>query len=240
MNILKIDGTALTGIYVDASQSFNKPEKNVSTFAIPGRNGDLIIDEGTFKNVLITYPCYIPGSFESTFATLVNKLGALEGYHKIECSNDSAHFRMGRAIIPQAPAVKRLNKDGWFNLSFDCKPQRFLNSGLTGVTFSAAGTISNPTKFPSRPTIHVGRLLPDATIGDTIIAQTTRASGGISIIDSERMECYESGGGSLNDKFSFNPNEFPVLKPGSNTVDSTLISGADTNHIIIYPNWWEL
>ena len=75
MNTLKIAGTTLANIYVDGSLSYNKPLKNVELFSVPGRSGDLAVDYGTFQNVLITYPVYIRGSFDTNFATLVNTLG---------------------------------------------------------------------------------------------------------------------------------------------------------------------
>lgn len=129
MNILKINGQALEGIYVDAAISFNKPAKRVSTYSVPGRNGDLVIDEGTFDNVLITYPVFEKNTFPAEFDEIVNKLAALEGYQRIECSNDPQHYRLGRFVVPQNPTAKRLNRDGYYQLSFDCKPQRWLLSG---------------------------------------------------------------------------------------------------------------
>lgn len=129
MNILKINGQALEGIYVDAAISFNKPAKRVSTYSVPGRNGDLVIDEGTFDNVLITYPVFEKSTFPTEFDEIVNKLAALEGYQRIECSNDPQHYRLGRFVVPQNPTAKRLNRDGYWQLSFDCKPQRWLLSG---------------------------------------------------------------------------------------------------------------
>lgn len=129
MNILKINGQALEGIYVDAAISFNKPAKRVSTYSVPGRNGDLVIDEGTFDNVLITYPVFEKSTFPTKFDEIVNYLASLEGYQKIECSNDPQHYRLGRFVVPQNPTAKRLNRDGYWQLSFDCKPQRWLLSG---------------------------------------------------------------------------------------------------------------
>ena len=129
MNTLKINGTTLTGIYVDAAVSFNKPAKRVSEYSIPGRNGNLVIDEGTFDNVLISYPVYEKNTFPTEFDNLVNWLASLEGYQRIECSNDPQHYRLGRFVVPETPTAKRLNKDGYYTLVFDCKPQRYLLSG---------------------------------------------------------------------------------------------------------------
>jgi len=137
MNTLKINGTTLSGIYVDAAVSFNKPAKRVTRQNIPGRNGALIIDEGTFDNVLISYPVFEKNTFPAEFDAIVNWLASLEGYQRIECSNDPGHFRLGRFVVPEAPTAKRLNKDGYYTLTFDCKPQRWLTSGEEDTEITA-------------------------------------------------------------------------------------------------------
>lgn len=232
MNTLKINGTALTGIYVDASLSFNKPLKNVETFSVPGRSGDLVTDYGTFQNVLIPYPCFIRGNFNTAFDTLVNTLGAYVGYQKIECSNDTTHFRLGVPVIPEAPTAKLLNKDGYFNLVFNCKPQKFLTSGETATTYtSASSTVTNPTKFASKPLIRVTGTGSCTVNGVTI---TVTGSNPYVDIDCEAMECYY-GTTSVNSLVSFSGNDFPVLSPGSNAIVKNTVTS-----ITITPRWWEL
>lgn len=232
MNTLKIAGTTLSNIYVDGSLSYNKPLKNVELFSVPGRSGDLAVDYGTFQNVLITYPCYIRGSFDTNFATLVNTLGAYVGYQKIECSNDTTHYRLGVPIIPEAPTVKRIGKDGYFDLSFNCKPQRFLTSGDTTTTYtSASSTVNNPTKFDSRPIIRVNGTGTCTVNGVQI---TVTGSYAYVDIDCEAMECYY-GSSSANSLVSFSGNDFPVLSPGNNTITKGTVTSVG-----LTPRWWEL
>lgn len=232
MNTLAIDNIVLPGIWVDTSLSFNKPEKNVSTYSVPGRNGNLIVDSGTWKNVPITYPCYIKANFDTAFDALCNTLGALKGYHKIECSNDATHFRLGRAIVPLAPDAKQLNKKGFFDLSFDCKPQRFLTIGETVVIKNATGTIDNPTLFDAKPLLRVygnGKV----TVNGTEITLTNNT--GYTDIDCEAMTCFY-GTTSRNNDVTFSANDFPVLSPGSNT----LTFGTGITQLRITPRWFEL
>lgn len=233
MNTLTINSSALTGIYVDAALSFNKPAKRVETFSVPGRNGDLIIDEGTFDNVLITYPCYEPNTFPTYYDTAVNTLAALRGYLKIECSNDSTHFRRGRFIVPSDPVVKRVNKDGFFDLAFDCKPPRWLTSGETVTTLSASGTITNPSKFASQPLIRIygtGKV----TVSGTEITVASHNQSYVDV-DCEMMDCF-CGTTNMNSYVSFSTNDFPTLASGSNTI--TL--GTGITQVKITPRWWEL
>ena len=41
------------GIYLSGSGVFNAPERDVETISIPGRSGDLILDNGRFKNISV-------------------------------------------------------------------------------------------------------------------------------------------------------------------------------------------
>lgn len=235
MNTLSINGTTLQNIYVDASLSFNKPERVADVIAIPGRSGDLIIDGGKFNNVLITYPAYIKGNFASTWSSLINTLGQLKGYQRIVCSKDSSHFRLGRVIMPQTPNVVNGNQNGFFDLSFDCKPQRYLTTGEVIYTKTASGTVTNPTDFDAQPRLKIygtGKI----TVNGTQITVGSHGQDYV-IVDCEMMDCY-NGTTNLNAYVSFNKNDFPTLKPGSNTI--TFNSGTGVTSIDIIPRWWEL
>lgn len=230
MNTLSINGSALADIYVDASLSFNKPSKDVETFRVPGRSGALIIDNGTWDNLVITYPCFTKS--KATFEAVVNQLGAMQGYQKIECSSDSTHFRMGEPVIPQAPEVHFINQRFYFDLSFNCKPQRFLTSGETVTTKNASGSISNPTLFSSKPLL---RIYGNGTVTVNGTGITLTGNTGYTDVDCEAMECYY-GTTNRNGNVSFSTNDFPVLSPGNNT----LTFGSGITQLRITPRWWEL
>lgn len=240
MNTLKINGTTLPDIFVDASLSFNKPQKKVETIEIPGRNGALVIDDGTYENVIIKYPCYIHGDFETVFNDLLSFLAPLKGYLRIECSNDPDHFRQGRFIVPQTPVLQNINRFGRFDLAFDCKPQRWLISGEESVVFSANGAITNPTSFEAQPLLIIGKNIASSIVGDTSI--TIVGATADTAIDCDLMDCYLKGspGVGKNDIVSFSSNDFPKLMPGSNNISGTGLSPGAANSIEIVPRWWEL
>lgn len=230
-NTLSINGTALAGIYVDASISFNKPAKDLETFRIPGRNGALVIDNGTWDNVIIPYPCYTKNT--ATFESIINQLGALSGYQKIECSNDTDHFRMGVPIIPPTPTIRRRNTEAWFDLAFNCKPQRFLTSGETIVTKNASGSITNPTLYPSKPLLRIygtGAF----TINGTTITVGNHGQSYVDV-DCEMMDSFY-GATSLNQYITLSTNDYPTLAPGSNS----FTFGTGITQVRITPRWWEL
>lgn len=237
INTLKINGEELGGIYVDSSLSFNKPAKTVQTFTVPGRNGSLVIDEGIYENVVITFPAYFKEHQGVTFPVmwrrLINFLASLSGYQRIEWAWDPNHYRLGRVILPQAPNAVRLNKDGFFDLSFDCKPQRFLTVGEVSAAYTASGTLWNGTQYAAKPLIRVyGN--GTTTVGDTQIT-TANNSGNYIDIDCEMMDCYR-GATNMNASVTFTGTDFPTLEPG----EIQILLGTGITRLEITPRWWEL
>lgn len=247
MNTLKIAGINYPNIYVDSSLSYNKPEKNRELISIPGRSGDLVVDHGTWKNVPITYPCYAKDKAE--FDWLIYQLASIRGYAKIECTDDTDHFRMGVPIIPQAPTVKRGGKDFYFDLNFNCKPQRFLTTGAQATDYTANATIYNPKNETARPIIvayaagsfkieEVNNPHTEWTI--TVSSYPAGYLYGIAI-DCETMECYFPGpsitdiSASANQYVSISPNKYPYITYGGIRLKMGTMS-----KITIVPRWWEI
>ena len=245
LTVGNIDLTATYGLYVDSSMSYNKPKKNVETVNVPGRNGNLVVDYGTYQNITITYPCYIKGNFDTKFATMINKLSVLTGYQKITCSNDSGHYREGIFLTENAPTVKRLNKDGYFDLVFNCKPQRFDNWtwATDAVTLSTSPTekdqIGEQTAKPLLQVQGTGTIVfqtvdtygtPFRTITATI--DTTALTNPPLYIDCDSMECYTDTPliEAHNECVSFSPNVFPDIPSGYRTYVTA--SGLTTKKLV--------
>lgn len=237
INTLRINGEELSGIYIDSSLSFNKPAKSVNTFTVPGRSGALVIDEGTYENVTITYPAYFRATqgiaFPQAFKRLLDRLAPLSGYQRIEEARDPEHFRLGRVIIPQTPNVVRLNRNGFFDLAFDCKPQRYLTAGEVQADFTADSSIYNPTAYAARPLIRIyGN--GTTTVGNTQFTTANNADNYIDI-DCEMMDCYR-GAANMNASVTFTGTDFPALEPG----DNQILLGTGISRVEITPRWWEL
>ena len=47
------------GLRISGEGTYNRPERSFTEYDVPGRNGSVIIDDGNFKNIEITYPCYV-------------------------------------------------------------------------------------------------------------------------------------------------------------------------------------
>jgi len=244
-NSFTFDGiNSLTkGIFITGQAVFNAPARVVEMISVPGRNGEIAMDQGRFENIEVTYPagCFSESmeDFADKIAAFRNELASRYTYKRITDSYNPDEFRLGLYKSGLSVEALAYNDAGSFDVVFNCKPQRWLLSGEAKQTFTASGTITNPTVFGARPLLAVtgaGNL----TVGTqtmTLIARSDPAS--VLYIDCETQEAWEVIGAvmiSRNDYVQNAGDEFPVLLGGSNTV--TL--GTGITKVEITPRWWRI
>lgn len=220
LNTFSFNGvsSATHGIYVGGQNTYNAPQRDVTKVAIPGRNGDLIKDNGRWLNIEVPYNVVIMDNFQTTTDALKAWLLAPTGYARLEDTYHPDSFRMARYVGGTEFETSAWNKTGKGQIIFDCKPQRWLTSGETEITAVSGNNINNPTNFYSLPWIRItctgsGTL----TIGSYTVTVT-----GISTyvdIDCDLQDCYADTT-NLNDKVTL-AHGFPVLMPGNNLVSWT-------------------
>lgn len=143
------------GIYVSGEGTFNAPERDVELIEIPGRNGDFSLDKGRFKNITVTYPAFNYETNLTDFRTRLsdfrNALKSKLGYQRLEDTFHPDEYRMATFVdmIDVNPVM--YNTASTIELTFNCKPQRFLKSGETEQEITSGGTITNPTLFEASP-----------------------------------------------------------------------------------------
>lgn len=219
------------GIYVSGSGTFNAPELDVTTYEIPGKNGDLVISNGRYKNIEVVYPAFIRNNFRYNAARARAWLLSPQGYCRLSDDYHPYEFRIARFKGPIDFDMRFLNLGGECDLIFDCKPQRFLTSGEQEKVFLAANTLTNLTLFPAKPMITVyGTGSGTVTIGDTMVELS-----GISdyiTLDCDLQDAYK-GTENCNSKMT---GIFPTLEPGDNVVNFT----GNITGLKIIPRWWTL
>ena len=146
------------GVYITGQGVFNAPERNVEMIEIPGRNGAYALDKGNFNNIEVTYPAGIFADNATDFATAVSDLRNLlcskVGYVRLEDDYNPNEYRL--AIYKSGLEVSHdMLIAGEFDITFECKPQRYLTSGETAVAVASGGTLTNPTLFESHPQLRV-------------------------------------------------------------------------------------
>lgn len=147
------------GIYVSGEGTFNAPERDVELIEIPGRNGDFSLDKGRFKNITVTYPVFNYETNLTDFRTRLsdfrNALKSKIGYQRLEDTFHPDEYRMATFIDVFEVQPVMYNTASTIELTFNCKPQRFLKSGETEQEITSGGTITNPTLFESQPLLNV-------------------------------------------------------------------------------------
>lgn len=154
------DGTSSSayGVYLTGEGVFNAPVRAVEMIEIPGRNGNFALDQGRFENITVTYQAGMYDVNESNFAdkmsALRNWLCSKVGYCRLEDEYNANEYRM--AVYASGLEVSHdMLIAGEFEITFECKPQRWLTSGETETAVANNGTLSNPTSFESYPLLAV-------------------------------------------------------------------------------------
>lgn len=120
-------------IWLTGANTFQAPARDVEYVSVPGRNGDLIIDNGRWQNVELTYPANIAQDFDRNMELFRSAMGRKRGYQRLEDTYHPDEFRMAAFTEGIAPEMIPRNAGGDFNLTFNCKPQRFLKSGERAI-----------------------------------------------------------------------------------------------------------
>ena len=220
------------GVYISGSGAFNAPARDYEYIEVPGRSGDLVINNKRLRNIDLVYPAFITSSLSSNISGLESALLSQIGYQRLTDSYHTSEFRLATFEGPlDVTPIKKLSA-GEFEILFRCKPQRFLTSGESTTTLTSTGSISNPTLFDSKPQIVVTGYGELGVGGQTITISNQYTSV---TIDSDIGDCY-SGSDNANPYVTFSDDQFPVLKPGSNaiTLDATITK------VVITPRWWTL
>lgn len=146
------------GVYLTGEGVFNAPERAVEMLEIPGRNGKFALDQGRFENIEVTYKA---GMFDVTEANFASKIEAFRnwlcskvGYVRLSDDYNPNEYRM--AVYSKGVKVDHdFLIAGEFEITFNCKPQRWLTSGETAVSVASGGTLTNPTLFDASPLLEV-------------------------------------------------------------------------------------
>lgn len=224
------------GIEIESCPEYISPEKDYEIIHIPGKNGDVLIDKGSYKNIERTYDVTF-GADRNTFTRKANSviewLHSSSGYTVLEDSYEPEYYRL--AMYKEVCSIENLlEQAGKFTITFNCKPQRYLKTGDKALMITESSNIYNQTGFASLPIITINgsgnvRLM----IGKYMVLLTMEVGKPVTI-DSEIQDVY-SGAINQNGIVTM-PNGFPKLVAGNNLIS---ISESITSLEVI-PKWWTL
>ena len=122
-------------VWVSGLNIFRSPGRRIERIQVPGRNGELLIEDGSFENVELEFKdCFIPNHFSENFTNLSNYLNRQKGYQRLELSWLPDEYRLAAFHGGIEATLKNWDGRGKFDLTFNCKPQRFLKSGEGSIS----------------------------------------------------------------------------------------------------------
>lgn len=215
------------GLRISGESTYNSPERKFEEVKVAGRNGTLLLDEHSFKNIPVTYPAFILDDMPERVRNFENYMNSFAGYQRLEDTYAPDVFRLAQYVGGLKVKSKGyMNRQGEFDIEFNCKPQRFLKSGQMPQTFNTNGSFYNRTNYPALPHLRVyGSGAGTVGLGSYTI--TISQINEYVDIDCELMDAYK-GATNCNANVSFNADEIKLLS-GTNGITFT---GAITRVIL--------
>lgn len=220
------------GIYLQKPIVFGEAVPNIEYQEIPGRNGALVFDTGSYGNRIGSASCFcLQEDAETAISSAGRFLMGKNGYRRLETSDDPNHYWMAR--VENSPQIAmRLRTLAPFDISFDCKPQRFVKSGENAVVFTESGSLFNQYGQTALPLITIyGHGAGTLTIGDCVV--DVKGLDEMLYIDSDTQNAYNDNG---NQNMKINAPTFPTLTDG----ETQIAFSGGIERVEIVPRWWEL
>lgn len=215
------------GIFCGAPISFSAVVPKTKAVQIPGRSGDLMLDEGGFYNREASTTAYVLPKALGQNITAVEAMrvaagflfAEYRGYRKLITAEDGGHYWLAQ-VKNAAEIAPRLNLLNPFSITFDCQPYAYL-TGYDEKTVVASGdVVNNPTLYSAYPILYI-----TGTAGGEIAFP----NGGIEIVDNisteiaidcEAGRAYDPLTGA-NRNYLISSTEFPFFNAGNNAITMT-------------------
>ena len=249
MGVIVFNGKSSLDYHVHVSEppEYAIPEREYETVHVSGRSGDIIIDTGAYQNVDRTYKTSMDASGSSVdYSDLATKIAAWlhpiesgnRGYYELTDSYDPKHYRFAR--YQGGDSISNIfNQAGEIDITFNCKPYKYLITGKNAQTVTNGQTLTNPCTQVARPKITVsGSAGAVLTVGSRKVRLKVALTN--LVIDSELENCYvgstnQNSNVELLDSSNNLIYEFPTLGVGGTTFSFSGISACS-----VVPNWCDL
>jgi len=128
----------------------DKPVRDVTTIQIPGKDGDIVLDNGRFNNVDRVYVVQIHGIANAN--RLLGVLSAMTGYNRLVDGYEPDFYFEAK--------IKSVNVDRWIGeyvkatITFDRKPYKMFLSGETPAVADRIRWEGSNTRFVAEYTLN--------------------------------------------------------------------------------------
>ena len=218
-------------VYVADYTRFAAPKRLVEDIIIPGMNGTLTIDKGSYEDRILTVRCYAADNGPESVRELREILYADAGYRRLSFTDNTEEFFLAK--YREAFDVGDNSRDkAEFEVVFTCRPQRFLTAGEEPQTVTEDGLLlTNPSAQEAKPLIRVYGTGGVLSVGDRMLYLDTIDE--YVDLDCELQEAYK---GSNNCNGNVRIAAWPILKNGQ----TGITFGGNITEAEVTPRWWRV
>ena len=189
-------------VWTPSLEGLSTPQKRYTEIEVQGRNGNLIIEDGTFMNQKLTLKdCFTYQNVSENIKGLTSFLNRQKGYQRLELSWLPDEYRMAQFVGGINTTIGDWERFGKFDLSFNCKPQRFLKSGEEPTIIIPPIAGMRATPYFVYPTTFPGYVMPANrwTIAVTVL------DAPFSVSFKARYFCIDAGEEFTSDSETYTP-----------------------------------
>lgn len=241
-------------------------ERRVTSYTIPGRNGSLHIDDGSFEDAEFNLDCEFEGTVEDAQA-IAEWLASDHGKPQILRFSDFPGL-VWLAIVSGGAAIEyQLLNFHKIRLTFRANPKKYIGNGADAMEYPFTGDpawvrvweipLTNPGRMRAYPIIRIN--VEDGQTQDDFVIQVQHGSGddseittalqissftGWLEIDCENGDAYGSEG-SMNSHITYGDAEWVThrysnlfLDPGENTLIFLFQNRPRITSAVVTGGWW--
>ena len=219
---------------VGSTPKIIRAKRKMTKTQIAGTNREVIEMEDAWETYEQPYSLFVGNGSEDCIQDMLQEVARVlykTGWQTLVDDYEPDCYRLAYYEGP-FDVDNRYTRLGVFDISFTCRPERFLMSGNVPVSVATGEKLLNPTTFSAKPLIHI----EGSGSGTLTVAGTTMSFTGITDylnIDCETMNVYRLPSENKNSLMTGN---FPMLKSGENLISFT---GGITS-VTITPKWWTI
>ena len=213
--------------------NFSSPQRSYENILVPGRNGELFIDNGNYENFILNIDCCLDARRHNLNEVSRNIKSWLQSdlkYKKLILSTDDEVYY--EAICNNKLDISQVFRNfGESIISFSCKPFKKVIYGENKIVLTSQKNIIN-NYMTSNPHIKV---VGNGDITININNQNLILKGVEDEIevDSDIMNCYKTVDSIITNQNNKMYSEFPVIEEGRNNISWT----GNVTRLEIIPRW---
>lgn len=227
-------GGELVPAYIGSSPNIIRPKRKMTITQIAGSNRDYIDMQDAWETYDQPYHLFLGDGTEDNIQEKFDAVARVLYKKGWQVLLDDYEPDIYRLAYYQGgfDAENRYTRLGKFDITFRCRPERYLAMGNDPVEFTTGGTITNPTTYEAKPLIHIeGSGNGTLTVAGTLMEFTDLVD--YLNVDSDIMDVYRQPTENRN---SLMTGDFPVLPAGNSSVSFT---GGITK-VTITPRFWRI